>query len=153
LITKHHPQPSNLWGPYLDNNASEPCKLIYHSNRLIEPEGAPASDLWSDGFCCRGTSSNRLVCARAIPKDQWVLFVVCINRMSLISVLEVAQPILRWYTGVSTWYRTTWHRPISGCTFFVDIGLFWLEFESKIHPGAGPMFSCTCRTYIPIYTS
>jgi hypothetical protein len=45
LITKRHPQPSNLRGPYLDNNALEPCKPIYHSNRLINPEGAPASDL------------------------------------------------------------------------------------------------------------
>jgi hypothetical protein len=44
LITKRHPQPS-FRGPYLDNNTLEPCKPIYHSNRLIEPEGTPASDL------------------------------------------------------------------------------------------------------------
>ncbi|KAF8126117.1 hypothetical protein K438DRAFT_1790649 [Mycena galopus ATCC 62051] len=36
------------------------------------------------------------VCA-AIPNDQWVLYVVCINGMGLIWVLEVAPPNLRSY--------------------------------------------------------
>ncbi|KAF8201934.1 hypothetical protein K438DRAFT_1932718 [Mycena galopus ATCC 62051] len=50
LVTKRHCKAPNFGASYLDIHRSEHGEPIYHSDPLIEPEVAPASDLSSDAF-------------------------------------------------------------------------------------------------------